>query len=427
MGNSLGPQSETAEIAVPDLVNFADGLSEEEAIVLALWNNAAYRALLVDLEVARADIILASQLQNPDIITMFPLSAKQWEFTLYLPLDAFVLRPQRMNAAELEAKRITQRLVQDGLNVISQARLAHIDLAQAETQLSISRRNAERLRAVAKIGEARLEAGAFSELDVSALRLSALVAEEQLIRHTHDAELAREQLRFVLGMVPEELTVTPQQVTSPEHPTLDIEVLTSQAGASRPDLRALDLAISAAGTRARLARFDYLNISGLLPDINAKGDKGFEAGPGLRMSVPIFHQNQGNIARANAQVMQLQKQRDALRQDIDLQVQRAHIQWQRAQDQFRIWHERVVPQARNAVTAARKGLEENDAVLLLVLETSRQLLDAEQGELLAAADLRRAVVELERSVGHRLFVPENNPDQPPPAPEPKPIAVEVQP
>ena len=41
--------------------------------------------------------------------------------------------------------------------------------------------------------------------------------------------------------------------------------------------------------------------------------------------------------------------------------------------------------------------------LLLVLETTRQLRTARARELEAAAQVRRAVVELERSVGRRLF------------------------
>jgi cobalt-zinc-cadmium efflux system outer membrane protein len=55
------------------------------------------------------------------------------------------------------------------------------------------------------------------------------------------------------------------------------------------------------------------------------------------------------------------------------------------------------------MTSARKALEEDGTSLLLVLETTRQLLAAQQRELEAAAEIQRAVAELERSVGRRVF------------------------
>ena len=53
--------------------------------------------------------------------------------------------------------------------------------------------------------------------------------------------------------------------------------------------------------------------------------------------------------------------------------------------------------------SSQSALEEGQVSLLLVLETTRQLMTAQQRERDAEAQLRRALAELERSVGHRLM------------------------
>jgi outer membrane protein TolC len=163
------------------------------------------------------------------------------------------------------------------------------------------------------------------------------------------------------------------------------------------------LAVCAAQQRAELARHDFWQLAGFLPDINGRGRKGFEAGPGLQVNVPIFHQNQGAIALANADVERLRRQYVNRCDLAALEVRQAYTQLLQARDTLAIWRDEIVPQASEASTAAQKALEEDGVSLLLVLETTRQLLTSQQRELEAKAQLRQAIAELERSVGRRLF------------------------
>jgi cobalt-zinc-cadmium efflux system outer membrane protein len=184
---------------------------------------------------------------------------------------------------------------------------------------------------------------------------------------------------------------------------LDIEQLVGEAVSSRPDLRAIQLAASTAQDRAELARRDIWQLTGIFPDLNARGVKGFEAGPGLRFNVPLFHQNQGAIAQAEADAERLRRQYDNRRDLAALEVNQAYIQLLQAEKDREIWRDQILPQARAAVTSAEMALQENAISLLLVLETTRQFLTAQQREREADAQLRRAIAELERSVGRRLI------------------------
>lgn len=403
MGHEFGPENSSCDVAIPEMVAWEDGLSEDEAIVVGLWNNPAYQELLADLEITRAELIEAHQLANPDVSTMFPVGVKQWEFALLLPLDVLVLRPHREAAAQLESNRVAERLVQDGLDTIRDVRVAYADMVLAEGLRRLAQEGSGLRRHIAEIAEARLRAGAVAELDVSAIRLEALFGDEAVVRATREFELAREQLRYVLGVQLAEVDVQP--VGLAEAPALEFDVgdLVGEALVSRPDLRAMHLALDAAAKRARLSRFDYLNFRGMLPDINADGDKGFEAGPGLWLTIPILNQNQGATARALADVDRIRRQCVKLQDQIGLQVRQAHIRLMQAQQDLRIWREQIVPQAELAVASAEGALKEDGVSLLLVLETTRQLISAQQRELEATAEVHRAIAELERSVGRRLI------------------------
>ena len=85
-----------------------------------------------------------------------------------------------------------------------------------------------------------------------------------------------------------------------------------------------------------------------------------------------------------------------------MEIRQAHIQYLQAKRDLEIWRDQILPQASQAVTSSRKALEEDAVSLLLVLETTRQLLNAQQREREADAQMRRAIAELERSVGRRL-------------------------
>ena len=85
-----------------------------------------------------------------------------------------------------------------------------------------------------------------------------------------------------------------------------------------------------------------------------------------------------------------------------MEVRQAFVQLDQARQEWRLWRDQIVPQATAAVEAAQDALKEDAVSLLLVLETTRQLMAARQSELDSEAQFRRAIAELERSVGRRL-------------------------
>ncbi len=117
----------------------------------------------------------------------------------------------------------------------------------------------------------------------------------------------------------------------------------------------------------------------------------------------MFHKNDGAVALAEANAERFRRQYVTLRDTAALDVRQAYLQLLQARQDSNIWRGQVLPEAQDAVQSAQEALKEDGVSLLMVLETTRQLLSARQRALEADAQTRRAIAELERSVGRRLF------------------------
>jgi cobalt-zinc-cadmium efflux system outer membrane protein len=400
---ALGPAPGPCQVCLPPGVDFEDGLSEDEAVVIALWNNGAYQELLAELGITGAEIIEAAQLTNPRLWTVFPVGVKQLEFTLYVPLEAIWLRPRRLAAAKLKSHETANRLVQDGLDLIRDVRVAYADLTLAQDRLQVAKEGVRLNGRIAELALARVSAGSASELDASTARIDQLREKQKAAALEHEVELARQHLRYLLGVESSEIRVDPIESSAMGELTDDVEALVDQALAVRPDLQAAESAYEAAEQRVVVARREVLQISAILPDANSRGEKGFEAGPGLDLTIPIFHQNQGAIARAEAEVDKADRHYTTLCDTIALEVRQAYTRYFQAREALQTWDDEIVPSVEEAIARAEKAYLGGGTSLLLMLETSRQLLDSQVQRAEAAAARRRAAAQLERSVGWRVF------------------------
>src|SRR5690349_11740501 len=65
-GHEIGPPPHKGQIILPTGVTLEDGLTEDEAVLIALWNNALFQEQLADLGIAHGDLVQAGLLPNPE-------------------------------------------------------------------------------------------------------------------------------------------------------------------------------------------------------------------------------------------------------------------------------------------------------------------------------------------------------------------------
>ena len=122
------------------------------------------------------------------------------------------------------------------------------------------------------------------------------------------------------------------------------------------------------------------------------------------MTLPLFNANKGGRAIADAELNRAMRQYVTIRDQIALDVQTAHTQAQQSFDNLRAIQTEILPRLDEAVTLANRNYAGGGATYFLVLETTRQYLNARARQLELENDFQRALAELDRSVGYRVAV-----------------------
>ena len=386
--------------AVPSGVTLQDGLTEQEAVALALWNNAAFQLDLADLGIARADLVEAGMLRNPILSFLFPLGPKQLEATVRWPLEVLWQRPRRVAAARVSAEVVAARLVQNGLNLISEVKVAFHDALAAEARMPVAADAGRLQHQIAELSSSRLAAGDISEMEARAATTDAARSEQDMRRAEYDAIVAREHLRFLTGVggAISDLKLTAPTVDAPPNACGDVAKIRQDAAAARPDVRAAELAVEAAGARAGWERSRLMTLSAVL-DANGSGSQGFEMGPGIDAEIPLFARNQGQIARADAEVERASRAYLATRQRVDLEIREAAARYEQASKDANLWRNTILIALERDVEVAQKTYAAGEQPYLFVVEATRRAVDARLRAVDASAEVRRAQARLERAIG----------------------------
>ena len=398
-GHPIRPPGERPDGAAPPGVVVEDGVTEDEAVASALWNNAQLAADLAGLGIARASLIEAGQFRNPTLQMLFPIGPKPFELTLAFPIEQFWQRPKRVKAAQAQWDQVAAGLVQNGLDTARAVRRAHVALLQAQDRLSAAREASGLRTQIAAMAEARFHAGDISQLESRAAAIDSESAADLTRRAEHDLSIARDRLRVTMGVPPGVALAASGSAVDRSAPA-PVDLLREQAWGARSDLRAAELAVAAAGARAGWERSRLFTL-GLLLSSKEVGTSGVRTGPGLSADIPIFQSNQGAVSRADAEVEQAALQYLALRQQIDLEVSESREALVQALDSLAAWHDRIVPAARDLAGRAKRSYEAGDVSYLTVLEQARQAVDAVLRDIDLQAAARTAAADLDRSVGAR--------------------------
>ncbi|MEZ5364277.1 MAG: TolC family protein [Bryobacterales bacterium] len=402
VGLGLSPDPSSDGLQLPPGVELTDGLTETEAVALALWNNAALRATLSDLGLAQADLRQAGLFVNPSYQTLIGVGSKPFEFLLTAPIEALWQRPKRVAAAKLTLEGVASRLVQNGLDLVRDTRLAYADYRGFSDQERRASEVADLAGEIADLDAKRLKAGDIGELDLQLSRLDALTAGDAARQAAEEQRVAWARLAFLAGLPADHTPVEAMDdgETPPTKP--GTEELLEIASQSRPDLRAAELEVEAAGQRLGWQR--TTTFTRIAPMLSTKGigTTGIKTGPGLTGDIPLFDRGQGRISRAEAELEQAVLRLAALREQAAAETAAAVARLAQAEAALERLRAQLIPAAEGAIALSERAYEAGDIAYLDVQRARRPLLDLQLREAAASAAVQRARAELERAIGRNL-------------------------
>ncbi len=419
-----------------------DGITADEGVEICLLNNPGLQAAFMDVGMARADVVQAGLFSNPflGISAGFPDGGglANLEASVAHNIAELWQIPIRTRAAERSLDAAVLDLARMTTEVAANAKAAYYVAVGADERLRIAQENRDIAKNLLELAEMRQTAGAANELDVNLSRSIAVNAEIEVQRARLAAADARRALATVWGLTGDAnaLALTdPLPTEFPETP--DAESLVQLAKTWRLDIRTATKAVSAAevrleqqhalvfptveisldmerGDRSSQGGRDFLAdaarasiASGGLtaPDIQPRserrGEKGQDVilGPGLGIELPIFDQNQAQIAKAQYAVQQARKTLDALDRAVTQEVRGAVDRAMTAWRLLRIYRDQSIPLAQSNLDLSREAYRAGRASFLSVLESQRFFLETRRGYVEASQSAATMIPELERMIG----------------------------
>ena len=300
-----------------DGLAITEPLSVGQVAALAVQNNPDLVSTRAQHGVAQAQVLQAGMLPNPQVTGAFlPLVAgvgttSAWNAGISEDIRSLITLSSVRRAAHASAAQIDAQILWQEWQTTGQARLLCVDIIEADRTLTLLRQNGDLL--AARYRKSRQATLAGNEtLTGSTPDLAAWQAITTQIHDQERQQLARRhQLNALLGLAPDvRLTFAPNPDIPPWNPA-SVQAALPTLPDHRPDLVALQLGYRAQNAKLRtaiLSQFPNLTI-GVTGGSDNSNVRNF--GPQVTLELPIFNQNQGNIAIETATRQQLRDEYDA--------------------------------------------------------------------------------------------------------------------
>jgi cobalt-zinc-cadmium efflux system outer membrane protein len=378
----------------------ADGLTAQEAVQLCLLHNPTLQAAFLNVGIARAEVVQAGLFSNPTLgfSPRFPDGGGPTGFEASLAQNIAELwqLPTRKRVAEHRLEQAILTLAREVSATALEAKIAYYKAVRTDREVAVIQGNADIARQLVELAKVREEAGVGSLMDVQ-LSESELLQMELALRAATVARVeVRAGLTRLLGLSvpPDQLPLT-DSLPDPPQWTVAPEQLIALAQKHRLDVQAAQQTVRAAEARVVEERRKALHVV----EVGGSRDAEDRTGPTLGVELPLFDQNQAQIAKAAALARQASKQLEALLQDL---TQDAHVTYARARtawENTRFYQRQLLPLREGSLELSREAYRYGRASFLQVLEAERRLLEARAGYLEALQNSATVLVELERVTG----------------------------
>jgi len=433
------------EAAVAELL--ADGLTTDEAIQVALLENSRFRALLQEIGVARAEVVQAGLLTNPSIglSTRLPEGGGRANLGVSFAQQIADLWqiPARKRIAEAALEQAILDVVHQATLLASDTRRDCYELIALRQLEDVGRESAELADKALKLAKDRFDAGEAGIADVNLARANTLSQQAHMMGLRRDLELARSTLANTLGLARwTEPWTLEDSLPSDAMPVADDDSLVLLAMRERLDARAAALQVHAAEDEVRkqyasifpnvtigvewerterrsqprrhiladTARASVANGRLTAPSIQSRAERRQERsqtidsllGPTLEITLPLWDQNQAQIAKAQFLAVKARQDYEAILDQVAQDIQQAQTVATSAAELVTFFEKEALPHARLSVETVQRAYRAGTLDILALLDAQKTLVAEQEAYVGAKRDLALALAELRRATGGRL-------------------------
>ena len=391
-----------------------NGLSPDEAAILAVLANPKLRASRGQRKLAAAQLLQAGILPNPQFsYSLNPPTGgatqgtvNAFNFGLSWEITSIIARDAKIAAAKADAVSVDLDVAWQEWQTAQAAKLQVFHLFFLDQQLAVARTEEEGLRANLDLVRRAADLGFVTMVDLAAAEAALQKIHASVLTTEQQREQERLALNQSLGFPAEETIPLEQNIAPPALKTLpSVQELEHGLEQWRLDLLALKSGYESEEQRLRAAilnQFPKINIG-----FSHAGDNTnvITTGFAIAIDLPLFDRNQGAIAVENATRAKLFDEYVARLFETQADVARIFANMDSLQRQIEA-AEKAIPILQNVVESYRMALLQGNADVLTYYNARADLI-TRQMELV---DLKRQLadmyVALEIATGGYLSAPE---------------------
>lgn len=391
-------------------------LTMEQAIQEALANNLDLAAEKLNVTVAEARGITARLRPNP-LLTISgqtlnilganyspstPLGPNQVNVHTDLPMERGHKRDERI-AVAAQDKSLAELGVREVMRqVIAGVQDSYVTVQQAKQNLALAQDNLRSLQGVVDVNEARLRSGDLAEVELERSRVAALQYATAVQQAQLQLDQSKIQLEQVMGRRQKTTNI---DVTADMRNDVVTEIqseIARRALMLRPDFLygQQSQARSQADLRLQLAngKVDY-SIGTEYTRQQAWGIAGSSMGFYFSMPLPVFNKNQGEIARAQREILLAQARIAAQENTIETEVDKAYRQYSVSRQLLANIETSMLGKARTVRDTTEYSYRRGEASLVEFLDAQRAFNDTMQTYNDARANYARSIYTIETVSG----------------------------
>ena len=423
-----------------------DGLTVPEAVEITLLNNPGFQSLFEEIGISRAQVVQSGLLSNPVLsgLVKFPEAGGRVSLDIGFSQELVDLWqiPVRRRIAKAKLEQTIATVSQRAVELAAEAKTNYYRLRTRQMEEESIAASVRIVADSTQIVERQVKNGAASQLDLNLARAASMDVQLELISAQRQRETARIQLGRTLGLAPPQYATQLTDALPHEEAVPDVERLTQHAMSERFDLRRAQQEVTAAedellrqsllifpsvvagvgmerperqalpgrNVLADTARSSIRNGGLTAPEIQTRGQRAqerrqvidFLMGPSFQVALPIFDQNQAQIAMAASRVRQRRKDLEGLSIQVQSEIEQSLSASRSAAQEVEFYRREAIPIAEANEAGSRTVFTTGAQTILVLLEAQRSLVARRRGYVLVLGDYAAALVELERAVGGRF-------------------------
>ena len=383
----------------------AEGLDVDDAVRIALLKSPQLHQQFARIGIARADWVQSGLLQNPTVgmAVLLPVDGGRSliEGAVAQQIADLWRIPLRREAAEHDVDAAVLATARTAGQIAERVREAYYEVLAAEERIALAEADLDLVQQAYEATQRAHEIGRATELEVRLARLRVLNTQASLAQTRQDADRARQELAYAMSLDRriDGVTLTSDWPTWQAPP--DDETLIAIARERRPDLRAAAHLAEARGVRIDLERRGALPDLALGAQLERPEDAGADLllGPAISAEIPIFDQNQAQVARAEYEQVIAQSTYQQLHLRVGHEVRLAAQAARRSALRMTRYADEALAEAEASVAQARRAHDAGHIDRLTLIETRRTHLEAARAHLAVKLDTARARIALKSALG----------------------------